>query len=369
MANAAFFIAIQSGIPTLAVGEPGTTKTRTTEGFAKAKGLHYECIIGSQHDPVDIVGIPKTRTRPDGSETFGYVRPEWRYLLENSANGGLLHLDELYDSPPAVQAAFLQILGDGIPRTWIVATGNPIEQSTNGFALSAPVINRLCFLDWETPLANWRDGLLNGWDTVAQKYPLLLEGWQAHIHLARASILAFLKSAPDLAQRLPKDFQSKQEPFPSLRSWTNAATLLAACKSISAGELIEDELLRGTVGVGATTSFRQYLKSLDLQDPEELLRDPSKYKPAKLRGDLALQTLSAVVSVVLRNNTRERWLAAWEVIGIQADHAADVAATVAPPLAKHKPVGQLQFGHTAGVGAAITIPEAINKKLYPVVSS
>lgn len=352
--NAAFLIALQSGVPVFAQGQPGTSKTRTTESFANAFGFEYECLIGSQHDPVDIGGLPRV---DDTGTTFSYVKPSWYHRLRNAPRGGLLHLDELFDCPPAVQAAFLQILGDGIPNVRIAATGNPIEQSTNGFNLSGPVINRLCWLDWNTPLDSWKHGFLNGWDKLSANFPVLPVDWIAQIPLARRLVVEFLQRQAALAQAYPKDFESNPQPFPSLRSWTNAATLLAAVWSLGGGEDIEDTLIRGTVGSGAAIAFRSYRKTLNLQDPEELLRDPTQYEPRKLRGDIALTTLGSVISAVLRNNTRERWFAGWEIVARQCDHTVDIAAAVAAPLANNKPAGE-----------AVSIPQNVRDKLYQVLA-
>lgn len=365
MTNDPFFISIQTGVPTFATGEPGTSKTRTTEAFARYIGFEYECLIGSQHDPIDIGGLP--RVTADGS-AFSYIQPEWRQRLTSSERGGLLHLDELFDCPPAVQAAFLQILGDGLHNCWIVATGNPVDQSTNGFSLGAPVINRLCWLDWQTPLQSWKDGLLNGWDTISTQYPILPANWRSLIPQARAAVVSFLERAPQLAQALPENFQSDPAPYPSLRSWTHAATELAACWSLCAGEEVEDTLIAGCIGDAAAISFRKFLKARELADPEDLLRDPSLYKPEKLRGDIALQTLSAVVGAVLRNNTEERWLAAWSVIERQCDHAPDLAIASAGPLNNHKPLSQVRLGGVAPAqGAVVQMPDSVREKLHAVV--
>lgn len=357
----AFFIALQSGVIPYGVGEPGISKTRRTEAFARRCALAYECVIGSQRLPEDVLGSPKVIELTDRHGRLQHVTehltPAWRFRLQNHERGGLLHLDELGDCPPAVQAAFLQILGDGIPGVWICATGNPLEISTNGYELGLPAINRLCQIEWPADREAWGQGLLHGWETI-EDFPILPVAWASELQVARSLVVEFTRKNPTHAQSVPTD-QAEVSPWPSLRSWTNAATVLAAARAAGETVEVEDLLIRGCVGDGASIAFRNWVKRLDLADPEDILRDPSLFKPT-LRGDLAFTTICAVVAAVLRNNTEERWLAAWEVLDRQAATAIDIAAAAAGPLAKNRPVKN---------GAQLEIPKGIETKLFEILST
>jgi hypothetical protein len=354
--NAAFFLALQTGVPPVAFGEPGVAKTRMTEAFARAMGRHYESICGGQHEPADLTGYPHI-SEAHGKKCLSFAKTEWRINLENSPNGGILHLDELTDCPPAVQAAMLQLLTHGVENTWICATGNPAEVSTNGYDLAPTTVNRLCCLVWKTPVKSWERGMMNDFKSSAQQFPILPANWREHIAQCRAMIVSYTtKTHPDHLQSLPKDTAKRAQPWPSLRSWTNAATLLAACVSLNTGAEIETELVQGCVGEGCALAFLKWRKSLDLPDPEELLASPKKYKPSA-RGDVAHVVLSSVIAAVAKNNTPDRWNSAWEILGIQCDTAPDIAATVAAPLAQNKP------------NANIPTPEHVRKKLLPILQA
>lgn len=354
--NSAFFICLQTNVPPAAFGEPGVAKTRTTEAFAKAIGRHYVSICGGQHEPADLTGYPHI-SESHGKKCLSMAPTQWRIDLEHSPGGGILHLDELTDCPPAVQSAMLQLLTHGIPNTWICATGNPAEQSTNGYDLAPTTVNRLCCLFWKTPVKSWQEGMISNFQTASSQFPILPADWQTYIPTCRAMVVSYTtKTTPEALQKLPENSADRSKPWPSLRSWTNAATLLAACTSIRASGEIEHELIQGCVGEGNAIAFLKWRKSLDLPDPEALLANPSLYKPSQ-RGDISHCVLQSVVAAVIQNNNKERWLAAWEVIGRQCDVAPDIAATVAHPLSNNKPI------------AGISTPEHVRKKLLPVLQA
>lgn len=367
-AHAAFFICLQTsdhqdGAAPFAVGEAGVGKTTRTKAFAKAVGRAYSKVIGSQRLPEDILGAPRIVER-DGCEVQTHATPEWLHNLKQSKTGGVLHLDELTDSQPAMQAAMLSLLEGGMPGVWIGATGNPVACSTNGYDLGLPVINRLCRLDWPEDRGAWRRGMLHGWDSLSTDFPVLPKDWQTYIVEKRALIVDFIDRSPDQLQKMPRENQGMGEDgevqaWASVRSWTRAATVLAAAASVDAGDEIEDMLVQGLVGQGGGLAFRNWVKELDLPDPESLLADPSKYNPGA-RGDLAFTILCSVIAAVMRKNTPERWLAAWEVIERQAHEAADIAAAVCGPLAQKKPKKD---------GKPMDIPKSIENLLYPILQA
>ncbi len=111
-----------------------------------------------------------------------------------------------------------------------------------------------------------------------------------------------------------------------------AARLLAACQVSQVGPDIEADLVTGCVGEAAGLEFISWKQSLDLQDPEELLRDPASYRhPA--RGDQVYATLAAVAAAVVARPTAERWAAAWDVLARAVGAgSADMAAAAARSL-------------------------------------
>ncbi len=352
--NSAFFLGMQTNVPTLGVGDPGVAKTRTTEAFARAVKRHYECVVGSHAEPADLTGYPHI-SEVYGEKCLSLARTEWLINLENSPNGGILHLDELTDCAPAIQAAMLQLLTHGIKNTWICATANPGSSGTNAYDLAPTTVNRLCVLNWKTPVTSWARGMLTNFENHVEQFPILPKGWEDGMFAFRNLIVSFCtKAHPETLQQLPKNVADRGAPWPSLRSWTNAATLLTACEAIGGSEDIAFELLQGCVGNGCAIAFSTWRKALDLPDPEELLSDPGKFKPSA-RGDIAHVVLNSVVAAVLRQNTLQRWNAAWELVSIQCETAPDIAATASPPLTRNLPEPDART------------PEKIRRKLLAVL--
>ena len=93
-----------AGIPTIYWGPPGVGKTAWLRQVASTLNLRVETLIGSCMDPTDILGFPVK-----GDKGVSWALPEWWMNLEE---GGVLYLDELSCSPPAVQAAMLRLVGE-----------------------------------------------------------------------------------------------------------------------------------------------------------------------------------------------------------------------------------------------------------------
>jgi len=69
-----------------------------------------------------------------------------------------------------------------------------------------------------------------------------------------------------------------------------------------------------------------------------VLADPASFRLPE-RGDRAYAALAAVASAVASDPTADRWAAGWQVLGLTADAAPDVAAVAARVLARCRPEG------------------------------
>jgi hypothetical protein len=216
----------------------------------------------------------------------------------------------------------------------VVAAANPPEQAADGWDLSAPLANRLCHLAWRTEPRAVADGLAGGWP--APVVPALPAGWQAEEILARGLIAAFLHVRPGLACAPPTDAAAAGRGWPSPRTWEMAARLMAAAGAAGTGDEARSALIRGAVGDGAGVEFLAWLVEMDLPDPEQVLADPASFRLPE-RGDRAYAALAAIAAAVAADPTPERWTAGWQVLGLAADAAPDVAAVAARVLAKCRP--------------------------------
>ena len=330
-------VAVAARVPVLLWGAPGTGKTSAIRAMAATMGLPCETVIASIREPSDFAGLPIVV-----GDGVRFAPPAWARRLAE-AGRGLLFLDELSTAPPAVQAALLRVVleravGDlTLPdEVAVVAAANPPEQAADGWDLSAPLANRLCHLSWQTDPRAVADGLAGGW--APPVVPELPEGWQAEEILARGLVAAFLHVRPALACAPPSDAASAGRGWPSPRTWEMAARLMAAAGATGTGDEARAALICGAIGEGAGVEFLAWLVEMDLPDPEEVLADPASFRLPE-RGDRAYAALAAVAAAVASNPTAERWTAGWQVLGLAADGAPDVAAVAARVLARCRPDG------------------------------
>lgn len=345
---AALAICIQAGTPANIMGEPGTAKSETIRAIcrsiAKHKGKPFPCVtlIAAIHEPQDFsgYGVPVTDEKTGRKSiqllpVFGLIND----LLD--AGEGALFFDEITCVPAMTQAACLRPFGERVfgdiklPDGVVpIAACNPIEQAAGGQLIAPPLANRMIWLDWTVDLDKVIAGFLGGWQDP--DVPMLPANWRDHIPGQAALVASFFKKFPHHAQNLPKDEEKRSGPWPSIRSWYSLAVpTLAACESINAGWDMKLLLTHGSVGQGAATEFITWIKALDLPDPEELLKDPKKFKVYHDRPDKTFAVLNSVVGAAIRDLKQERWKAAWEVLARAAkDNAVDVAGAAAGALAR-----------------------------------
>ena len=365
-------IALQTGTPVLMWGSPGCGKTASAYSIAEYTRRPIEVLIGSTREPSDFSGLPIPRRngnevldamhamtaimrahQDDSTPVFAYTQSEdyipdvvqaplaWAKRL--SKVKGILFLDEISTCPPAVAAALLRVVLDKVvgemplhPDTWMLAAANPPEQAAGGWDLPMPLANRFVHINWSVDNDLWCAGMISGWPTP--KIPVLPADWQDHLPQARAMVASYIKTQPTKLLMLPKAESEAGKAWPSPRSWTMAATMLAACKSVGAGIDTQMELIAGCIGNGVGLEFIAWLRDMDLPDPEMLLKDASLLKPVikEGRGDKIHAALTSLAAVVMQNHTDDRWAAAWDVMALAYEKFPDVATASARVLASRR---------------------------------
>jgi hypothetical protein len=348
-------LAIQANVPVILWGDPGEAKSALIAAMLNKLGWPFRIILGSIMDPTDVGGWPI-----DGPNGVERKAPSWANDLAEAKIGnqpGCLFLEELNLAPKAVQAAMMRVVHEGVigdvrlgPNVARIAAANPIETSAGGWLFDPPLANRFFHLNWALSAQFWCDAMIAGFP--APTVPLIPANWRNELPVARALVASFIQSARQFYKDIPKDEAKASGPFPTARSWTNAATLMAAARSIGAGDAVITRLLEGCVGQGAGIAFMEWTAKQDLPDPEQLLRDPKSYKDKwPTRGDKMYCILTSVIAVVLNDNTPKRWNAAWEVIDAACTKAGnkDVGAACAKQLVSNKPEGVTKLPNNAEI--------------------
>lgn len=370
--NAAYYIAGQAGICPLGIAEPGTTKSSSLRAFSRAVERHFIPFFLDQQLPEDIGGFVAKGTIEHKGRSFEVMKRVHderfvRCLFEPC----VVLIDELTNAGHAQQASALQFINDGIERafentlalirgdnnlnswsTWIFAAANPVHLAAAGVDLSPPMVNRLCVLKWHPDTAAIRQGWANGFNFPAPTFPILPNDWRESCHKWGALLDRFAEYRPGLMQKVPNDPAQASQPYPTWRSWTNGGILLGAADSVNAHRDVAADLLYGCVGEGAGSEFFTWLSEQDLDDPEELLANPSSLNLSK-RGDLKMATLANVLAAVRDDNTPERWEAARDVIEVAYSQSAEHATAAEGRLWKMKPAGYEPQVRTSSVAKAM----------------
>ena len=305
---------VKANVPVLIWGQPGIGKTAVITACGETWGYHVETIVGSNREPTDFMGYPIER---DGKTVYSELA--WAARLAE-AEKGILFLDELTTCAPSVQRVMLRIvqeryvgdtkLHDGVA---IIAAANPPEVAVDGYPLAPPVANRFCHLNGEFSADAWLDGFVDRF-THAETPALatMLAGGEAADRIkARSTVLAFLKTRPDLHQQVPADIDLAGRGWPSRRSWDNAAAALGYLRpGDSEAALL---VMTGLVGEGAATEFMAWLLASDLYDPMEVLANP-RIVDWTSRPDRIFALTSAVSALALSHGTKTMWQEAVAVL-------------------------------------------------------
>jgi MoxR-like ATPase len=292
-------LSLQTSEPVLLVGEPGTGKTELIKSVSRALGLPCEVLIGSIVQPSDLA-IPHLS---DGEVKFSVLRT----LKELDAKGGVLFLDEIDKAPRSVQAALLTLVLNRrihdvrLPNLRIIAACNPVEAGGESELIS-PLVNRMSIVSYRPKPDEVVRGFRTRWALPAIP---VLNGFKVDLTPSlepetekqtywRNLIAAFLERSPSLIL----DYR-EGEPFPSPRTWEKSYRVLAVadeCGDLETGWV----MVEGLVGIGAASALREFVKSLRLPRPEDVISNPSLL--GKLRQDELMVTLGSLAAFAQRGD-------------------------------------------------------------------
>lgn len=301
---------VRANIPVVIWGPPGVGKTARVMALAEEAGLPIEVVIASTREPSDFLGLPVLAA--GGGVT--YAPPAWAIRLAN-AGRGVLYLDEISCTPPAVQAALLRVVLERVvgelvlpQEVRVVAAANPPDQAAGGWELALPLANRFAHLTLSRPSpAEWAAGLERGWAptpvgvTISDPIP----DWA----MSRARRLV----AEYIRRRGWGDADGQPAPgewaYPTPRSWEMAAKALAAviADGLAASQAAAE--VAACVGQAAATQFISWVKDYDLPDPIWVLSHPAEADIPR-RGDILHSLLEVLVETAIAD-LAQWWDAAW----------------------------------------------------------
>lgn len=325
----------RAGVAACLWSDPGVGKSSLAAALADADQVPYEVVLGSLREPSDFGGLPVVT-----GDGVALHAPAWaRRLIE--AECGYLLLDELSTATPAVQAAMLGVVLDRtvgdvrLPAGVNVLTAaNPPERAADGYDLAPPLANRLLHIDFAPPTQDWLDGMTAGFRAPTPRR--VHEPSPTRRAVSRALIAAFLRRNPNLLHDYPTDPATTGRAWPSRRTWTMTADVLALLPETDTSARML--AATGLVGPGAATEFLLWCQHADLPDPADVLADPATVTWADLDPSRAWVVLTGTVALATAPATTTAWRSGWAVLAAAADAGlADVSAACARMLLTARP--------------------------------
>ena len=122
-------------------------------------------------------------------------------------------------------------------------------------------------------------------------------------------VAAFLRRNPNLVRTSPSN---EEHAFASPRTWDYAIALMASCdlldKAPKPGKQGSESflnLVEGCIGRGAAVAFAQFLQSLRLPDPDEVLDGKEQVVVTRLRDDELYVLFSAMAAALVRRQQKD----------------------------------------------------------------
>jgi hypothetical protein len=325
----------RAGVAVCLWGDPGIGKSSLIQAAAAADDVPCETVIGSLREPSDFAGLPVVTD--DGVRL---EPPAWAKRLQ-AAQAGYLLLDELSTSPPAVQAAMLGValerrVGDLLlPRAvQVVAAANPPERAADGWDLKPPLANRFLHVSYTPAVEGWIDGMTAGFSLPAGGR--VSQPNRERTAVARANVAAFIRVRPALLDACPANPTASGRAWPSRRTWTMTADVLA----LLADDDAEAAYLAacGLVGEGAAVEYLTWRREADLPDPALVVADPTSVAWRSLDPSRTWAILAGVVGYSTGRGTVDAWRAGWGPLALAAEMGkGDVAAACARTLLMARP--------------------------------
>lgn len=315
------------GLPYCLVGKPGTAKTSTNKQIADMAGLFFKGVVSSLRDPTDFLGLGvpshmklgahNQHLSPDGDDSILTMKyAPANFAIEVAlAKRALLLLDEVNTTAPAVQAALLRLLFEGVcgelelpPGVRMMLAMNHTEDAAGGWEIAPPLANRIGWLEWPTPDPDRFTEFLMGAGgakvtpiNAAAEEAEVEALWPAAWAKAAGQVAGFIKAkGVDALFKMPSN-NSKQvsSAWPSPRTWELATRAKAGSFIYDLTDREADTSISAFIGSGAAGELHTWVRNNDLPDPTDFLDGLVQFDHNPRRLDRTAAVLTAATSLVV----------------------------------------------------------------------
>jgi len=239
-------------------GAPGVGKTQIVEALAKHIGGKLYDVRLTQIDTADLRGLPYYDHQ---NRTTQWYRPE---DLPRDEGPAILFLDEITAASPLLQPTVYGLLQERrvgqhkIPEaTIIIAAGNTVDDGAVAYEMGTAISDRLVHLVVQANPEDW----INSFAIQKKIHP---------------SVLAFIKSRPDLLETLNASIKAEHMIAATPRSWERVSHIMNNVEDRET-KLI---MIAGTVGTAIASEFIRAAEDIDATvNVEALVKAARKDRP------------------------------------------------------------------------------------------
>ena len=341
-------LALQARVSFMLVGHPGSAKSSLIKAICKVLKKWLEVFeVPGKNAIHDVIGTPlkKPYRGPDGksaedTDLWCQDHVYLEYILNARANpGSVIFFDDIADTPYQMQALYLALMGPErkfgnlrLTETSVCAAANPRGATLE---MKHSLLNRCLLIPWNPDHHDMNEAMRNNFP--APKVPVVDPKWEEKFLPERlAEVATFLDQTPNiLIPDADEGVVKMSESFPSRRTWTMVAMLLAAYDAATfEGEKLSgrEELLilvKGMVGDVAATAYFTWKEQMRLPETKDILDNPlmvaePDHDLLGERIDRLFVMLTKMSGYVIRLGDTDEgvqaWYNAWKVLGVLAEN-------------------------------------------------
>jgi len=262
-------VMLQADVPMILWGRHGIGKTSLVRQYAQQNGhAYFALILGQVVDQGDLIGVMTTATDENGNLTSQFAMPKWMsvlvdFCLKNPDKYGILHLDELTETRPDLQALLFTLALEKtihehkLPKNLrVVGSANPPNKDYNTYTLKSKALKSRFAHYIVDPMIE---------ETIAYAS-------KAGTH---ADVIDFMRASPQSIAKKTLEWDVSSMIEPSERTWVDyISRIIHTTNDTDMLRLI----LPGLIGVPVTLEFLDARKNVRPLPLDAILNDPVTVK-------------------------------------------------------------------------------------------